>query len=285
MNNKRPFDTIVVFKRKIWRSLIILFMPCLSIGDNVSSFTLDTTQVITDSVDNVATPLPLIKKKSGFGVVFGIRFGLGHHQNLTKDKSFTGPQLKTGDVHWTLQGEGGISFKPLIATAYLSFAIPIPRTKFVNSYNHTAEIIDNGTMLRLSLLPWESKVNFVPTIGYRWFRELARIYDPKAVNPELLNLKFKENGAIYGVEVHYSLAKKIYGDNRFVFTYLYENLNKGLHRFRIAWAEFSFSRNKRHGSDINKFNFGFLSLGIEHVRWSGGRSDWFLIANLGARLD
>lgn len=223
------------------------------------------------------------KSHSKFGVAGTIRLAFGHHDNLTKAKTFGGPKLKISNTYWHIYIEGGGAYK--IASAGISgtYMAPIPRTKTVGSYKHEGELDDKGIWLRLRLLPPRSKFDLNTLAGYRWVNEFARILDQTDTNPDSLNLDYKDRGPLFGGELQYALRKlPDEGELRLILGYTHENLRSNrVNKYRIETGLFGQVLQKNLEGKEYLDLLSFISLGIEFVRWSDGRNDWFIVGSFG----
>jgi hypothetical protein len=220
---------------------------------------------------------------STFAAFLAGDLGLGHHENLSKASNYQGPTLQTSGFYWYVHSEGGIRF----VTSYLSFfgslMLPFPRTRFKDGYKHENGLYDYGFVLRTRLLPGHYKVNFTPIGGYKWIDEGAGIYDPEGVEPDLLDSDYVDNSYFYGLGVSYSIYKSGSEDSRLIFTLIHDNLENEANKFRFEWGGFVdlLSQRMQSESDDEMFDALYFSVGVEHVRWAGGRKDWFLLVRFG----
>ncbi|EQB62839.1 MAG: hypothetical protein RBG1_1C00001G0418 [candidate division Zixibacteria bacterium RBG-1] len=227
------------------------------------------------------------QKYTGLGLAFLIRLGLGHHDNLTQAESWTGPKLKTSKTYWSIHLEGGLVYKSAYLQGFASGKRPIPGTRTERGYSHSADLEENGVFLRVRLFPIASILNLTPILGYSWqLDEVARIYDPTGSNPDSLNIENRDKGPFYGAEIQYIVLRfPDQQDLRIAFSYTHENLrNDKLNKYRVEFGyfEYGFQKNLKKK---NVFRFvGFLTLVIEHDRWSSGRKDWFLTPSLGGGM-
>jgi len=239
----------------------------------------DTVEVKGQDVENIR------KFEPGLGAVGTLKLGLGHHDNFAKDTSSGGQKLETSDAFWTFYGEFGIRFKSLSALVGGSLVAPLPRTNDINGYTHQGELDDKVLLLRWRMLNWTSRINFFPTIGYRWLSEDAKIYDKSGTNPDILNLNHKDRGPFYGADLHYSIAKRGHKDDRVISSYTFENLKNYANKYKIAWAWIKFlTRKEDAGRRLTNLQ-QVISFAVEYITWKDGRKDWFLTASIGGSID
>src|SRR4030067_104990 len=261
---------------------LLVVQPSLAYDDEGAVGFQSSKTKLQSLTDSLPSQLEKTKKRSDFGVLVNFRLGLGRHDNLTKAKSWTGPELKSSNTHFTVLIESGVTYKKASSSFFISYLAPIPRIQNISGYGHKAEAVDIGLLFKMILISMKSKVNFTPAVGYMWAKEIANIYDPNGSPPDSLDLTYADNGMSFGVDFQYRLAKSgRVSEHRIVFGYLHENLRREADRYQFEWRFLGFNKEKGQGGKMLFDDFDFLAIGFEHVRWSDGRNDWFLIGSFG----
>ncbi len=270
--------------------LIILTIPVKSYAQEISSNLLELNKQLTllnHSVQSSAAypwVAPNITGVDGIGFFW---MGLGHHDNPTEAKSWTGPKLNTSSAYWIMHIELGGGTKRVLLSYFLSARFPIPLTAVFNGYKHRGGLIEHGPLLRWTVLSMKSKVNFIPIAGYRWLTETARIYDVRGLKPDSLNFKYRDHGPVFGLDFQVTIGKiREISEHRLTLGYLHEKLlnhRDNADKYRIEWRFCDLNWEEGITNKINYNDFYYFSLGLEHVRWPGGRNDWFFIATFGVQ--
>ncbi|EQB62912.1 MAG: hypothetical protein RBG1_1C00001G0491 [candidate division Zixibacteria bacterium RBG-1] len=210
-------------------------------------------------------------KYLSMGGYIAIRFALGHHDNLTKEKGQQVPKLRTSNVSWLLHIEGGGFYRRFYTSLFLSLYTAIPNRSFKNGYYHENGSFNMGIKSHVFLLPKKSKFNFLPSLGYASFKEVAQIYSPNENIPDSLDLQFEEYAPIYGLSVQF----KFHRDEGLVsLDYLREAHSIGANRYRIQVGGFFTEREK------SSFMQGFSAWAFEYVVWNDKRRDWFIMGSV-----
>lgn len=112
-------------------------------------------------------------------------------------------------------------------------------------------------------------------------REIADIYDPKDINPDILNIRYNDRAPLFGLEFSYRLKGPYYDQKRLVFEYVHENLKKQTNKWRFGLGLY-------RSGEVAEKKYGWeaywISGLIEFVHWHGGRKDWFIVIDIGGIL-
>jgi len=227
-------------------------------------------------------PIDLPETSEDLKVLVIFSLGLGHHDNLTKSETWSGPEAKTANLSWKGYIEGGAVYKRVSGSLFGLFALPFPGSPTISGYEHSGGFGELGLMFNLRLLPLQSKLNINPMLGHKGLRESVRISDFDAKTPDSLNLGYGDNGMLFGLDFEFAFRRKIKSEYRIVLRYLHENLRRAADRYRVEWRYLEFGTDK--DGMIHFDEFGYLSIGLEMTKWFDGRNEWFIIVSLGVEM-
>ena len=263
--------------------ILVLLISAKSNAEEKDYSFKDLNKNIFQVQDTTQLPNSQPKKHSGLAWSGLIRLGLGHHDNLTQAKSWNGPKVKTSNTYWTIRLEVGPGYKSAYLHLILAGKRPIPGSSISRGWSHSADLVEQGVLLRMRLFPMTSIVNLTPILGYHWdFDEAATIWDPAGSKPDSLNLKNEDKGGFFGVETQFILRtlSKMPSYNkelRLVFSYMHQSLqNENINKYSFEFGLFAYSFEKDLKGKKVLAGIGSASLSIEHIDWSSGRSDWFV---------
>lgn len=262
--------------RKLLKLLIYDFFLLLIFFALTRTVVAQDTSFVTDD-----TLINGNANKYKFSFLIGFGGGFGSYKNLSKQKGDPHSLMKSGSDACLFGGEAGFRIYLLGVTYhYEILSSPIATSVDRQGYVHGAQCIRYGIRTFLEV-PLKS-LHFVPEGGYVFVREEADVYDRYGKKPDLYKERYKDRNYSYGLSVQFNLIPIRKLDLWLHGSYVHDNLDIKIDNYRVMIHALVADIDQSGGDEKTpRLESAYINLGVEWKNKTDGRSEWFLVLELG----
>lgn len=265
----------MIVTRKLLKLLIYNFLLLLPFFLSIRSVLAQDTSLVTN------TSISADKDRYRFLFLVGFHGGFGSYKNLSMQKGDPTSLMKSGSDACFFGGEAGFRIYLLGVTShYEILSSPIATSVDREHYVHGAQRIRYGirTFLEVPL----KTLHFIPEGGYVFVREEADVYDLYGKKPDLYKERYKDRDYSYGLSVQLKLIPIRKVDFWLHGRYVHDNLDIKIDNYWIMIHALVADIDQSGGDEKTpRVESAHINLGVEWKNKTDGRSEWFLVLELG----